>query len=69
MNYLQKLKADKAAREHYESDSQKLKELVFDINDYHAAYDGEFLKELEEFMAAYKQKKLNEYDDSIPSTN
>lgn len=65
MNYLQKLKADKAAREHYESDSQKLKELVFDINDYHAAYDGEFLKELEDFMAAYKQKRNAIYDSRI----
>ena len=58
MNYYQKLKADKAAREHYERDSQKLKELVFNINDFHAAYDGEFLKELEQFMIAFKTKKL-----------
>jgi len=58
MNYLQQLKAQKDAKDAYEADAQKMKELIFTINNYHAAYDGHFLNELDNFIKNYKPKKV-----------
>ena len=55
MNYLQSLKAEKEAREAYEADQVKLKELIFKITNYHSVYDGEFLEELELFINNFKK--------------
>ena len=57
MTYLQQLQAEKEAREHYERDSRKLKDLVLKINDLHTAYDGEFLTELERFITKFKPNR------------
>lgn len=54
MTYLQQLIAEKEAREHYERDARKLKELILKINDMHAVYDGEFLSELDKFVTKFK---------------
>ena len=54
MNYLQSLKAEKAARESYQNDELKLKELIFKITNYHSVYDGEFLEQLELFINNFK---------------
>ena len=59
MNFLQKLKTEKIAREAYEQDERKLKDLIFTINNLHAIYDGEFLSKLNSFIDIYKQSKLN----------
>lgn len=57
MTYLKQLEAHKSAREQYEKDLQRLKELVLKINDLHSAHDGEFLTELEAFIVSFKIKK------------
>lgn len=54
MTYLQSLKAAKDAREEYERDELKLKEIIFKINQFHAVYDGQFLRELEKFMDGFQ---------------
>lgn len=54
MTYLQSLKAAKDAREQYERDELKLKEIIFKINQFHAVYDGQFLRELEKFMDGFQ---------------
>lgn len=56
MNYLQQLKAEKQARDSYFEDSVKLKVLVNKVTDYHAIHDGEFLKQLEQFLNNYNSK-------------
>lgn len=57
MTYLQQLQAEKEAREHYERDSRKLKELILKINDMHTVYDGEFLTDLENFITKFKPNR------------
>lgn len=54
MTYLQSLKAAKEAREEYERDELRLKEIIFKINQFHAVYDGQFLRELEKFMDGFQ---------------
>lgn len=65
MNYLQKLKADKEAREQYEIDQKKLKEAINKINELHTAYDGFFIQSLQKFLRNFetlekqKQQEIN----------
>ena len=54
MTYLQSLKAAKDAREEYERDELRLKEIIFKINQFHSVYDGQFLRELEKFMDGFQ---------------
>jgi hypothetical protein len=54
MTYLQSLKAAKEAREEYERDELRLKEIIFKINQFHSVYDGQFLRELENFMDGFQ---------------
>ena len=54
MTYLQSLKTAKEAREQYERDELRLKEIIFKINQFHSVYDGEFLRELENFMDGFQ---------------
>lgn len=58
MTYLQSLKAEKKAREAYQADEYKMKELIFKINQYHSVYDGEFLSKLESFITNFKPEKV-----------
>lgn len=57
MNYLQQLEAEKTAREQYERDAQRLKQIILKINHLHSIYDGEFLNELEKFVTGFKPKR------------
>jgi hypothetical protein len=59
MNYLQKLSAEKEAREKFDLDSQRLKELIFITNEYHSLYDGHFLDKMSEFLFQYKKSVTN----------
>jgi hypothetical protein len=62
MNYLQRLSAEKEAREKFDQDSQRLKELIFITNEYHSLYDGHFLEKMSEFLLQYKKSVI----DKIP---
>lgn len=57
MNYLQRLKTEKQAREQEEQDKLLLKELVTQINEFHSLWDGNFLQSLASFMEKYKEKQ------------
>jgi|688.fasta_scaffold2287736_2 hypothetical protein len=57
MTYLQRLQAENTARLHFERDELRMKELIMKINDYHTAYDGEFLKSLENFLTTFNKEK------------
>ena len=59
MNYLQRLQTENDARKQFERDELRMKELVMKINDYHAAYDGAFLKALETFLVNYKPETVS----------
>ena len=59
MNYFQKLVAEKEAREKFDQDSQRLKELIFTTNEYHSLYDGHFLDKMSEFLSQYKKSVTN----------
>jgi hypothetical protein len=57
MTYLNSLKAEKQAREAYERDQIRMKEMVFKIAEYHNIYDAEFLNKLEEFIVNFEKEK------------
>lgn len=57
MTFLQRLQKENETRVHFERDELRMKELIMKINDYHAAYDGEFLSKLEEFVVNFKPVK------------
>lgn len=57
MNWLNKLQEEKTIRETYEKDQLRLKMAINTINDYHAAYNGEFLTKLEEFLKTYTNEQ------------
>jgi hypothetical protein len=57
MTYLNSLKAEKQAREAYERDQIRMKEMVFKISEYHNIYDAEFLNKLEEFIVSFEKEK------------
>ena len=59
MDYLQRLKAETAAREQFEEENMRLKVLFIKINEYHSAYDGDFINALEQFMKSYTPPKTN----------
>ena len=55
MSYFNKLKADKEAKDKYEKEEFELKQAIFDINNIYSQLDGEFLRELQQFIKKYKQ--------------
>lgn len=59
MNYRKRLEAENYARKQFERDELRMKELIMKINEYHAAYDGAFLKALETFLANYRPEPVS----------
>ena len=57
MSYLNKLKAEKEAALKYEQETIDLKTAIFNINNLYSLYDGNFLKQLKEFIKNYKPKQ------------
>lgn len=60
MTYLQRLQAENTARKLFERDELRMKELIMKINDFHTAYDGEFLTALEKFLVEFNLINSNE---------